>query len=548
MKIEAKNKLIELILTLAYDARVNYEDVFSQVRMWDVICMNYLRRKNIMMPPKKEGLKTEQFVGAYVKDPKPGMYKWVASFDFTSLYPHLQMGFNLSPETLLRPQDYNPELTEWMNKNYNLITVENMLDKLIDTEILNKHQVSVTPNKQLFFTKKRGFLPEILDRMYQDRALYKKKMNEQKKLLEKITDPVQRSEIESNITRYNNLQHIKKICLNSCFGASGNPYFRFFDIRVAEAITMSAQLSVRWIQKYLNDYISDYVGQENGDYVIASDTDSVYVTFEAIIDKVLTQEQQSAMGTTEVIRRLDKACETIISPQIDKFCQELADYTNAYEQKLTMKREALADKAIWVKKKNYMINIYNNEGVEYAKPKLKIVGMAAIKSSTPGICRLKVKEAYELIMTKDVKALRRFNDEFKTEFMSKPVQDIASPLGMNGLEKYTGDGDNLFKKKTPAHVKGAILFNHLLKKHGLTKKYQEIKEGEKLKYVFLKEPNHVQSNVISFTTVVPKEFGLDAYFDYELMFEKTYITQIERVTDAIGWKLEEVSSLEHLFG
>ena len=257
------------------------------------------------------------------------------------------------------------------------------------------------------------------------------------------------------------------------------------------------------------------------------------------------------MGAGEIIKSLDKVCEKIVAPQVKAFCQELADYTNAYEQKLEMKREALVNKGIWVKKKNYMLNIYNMEGVQYAKPKLKITGMAAIKSSTPGVCRAAVKEAYEIIInTGDIKLLREYNDAFKAKFMAFPVQDIAAPLGMHGLEKYDGSNggpDAIFKKKTPPHVKGAIVFNHWLKKRELTRKYQSIKEGEKLKWVYLKEPNPMQSDVLSFATIIPQEFEIHNYIDYEAMYDKNYLVQITRVTDAIKWQLEEISSLEGLF-
>jgi len=553
MKIEAKNALIEQIVTLAYDARVNFEDVFSQVRMWDTIVMNELKRKGIMMPPKKENPKSEQFIGGYVKEPKACMYHWLAAFDFTSLYPHLIMMFNISPETLLHPEEFSDLLLAWFEKcNFgkNTDNIECMLEKIYDTDILKNEKLTLTPNGQFFRTNVRGFLPDIMDRMYKDRAAYKKKMTEQKKLLEKTTDPEERLKIEALITKYNNLQASKKIQLNSAFGAVGNQYFRFFDVRLAEAITTSARLSVQFIQKRLNEFINKRTGQTNGDYVIASDTDSVYVTFKAIVDAAYTAEQQKAMGPGKIIEHLDKICEKVVAPKVKEFCQELADYTNAYEQKLEMKREALVDRAIWVKKKHYMLNIYNMEGVQYAKPKLKITGMAAIKSSTPGACRKAAKEAFELIINGGtIKELRDFNENFRKEFFNLPVQDIAAPLGMHGLEKYDGSNSTeiIFRNKTPAHVKGAIVFNRWLIRKDLTRKYQSIKEGEKLKYVYLKEPNKLQSDVVSFTTVIPKEFEVDDRIDYEAMFNKNYLVQIERVTEAIGWELEERGSLEHLF-
>jgi DNA polymerase elongation subunit (family B) len=569
MKIEAKNQLLVLGMTLAYDAHVNYDDIFSQVRMWDTIILNDFKKKGLVMPPKKVTKKCQQFVGAYVKDPKPGKYKWVASYDFQALYPHLIMMYNLSPEMLIEPVNYDEELEKWFDDNRYKINVDNMLDKALDTSILKRKKLTLTPNGQVFRIDKQGFLSELMDRFYIDRAKFKKLMLEQKKELEKLiqeyrdkepnptrvndkfkeayeSDP-RYKQINDLITRYNNLQSTKKICLNSAYGAIGNEWFRFYDIRIAEAVTLSAQLSIIWIQRRLNALINKQIGAKNGDYVIASDTDSVYVTFKELIDKAFPKDVQKGMGPAKLIRALDKLCSEAIGPRIDKFCIELADYVNAYAQKLVMKREALADQAIWVKKKNYMINVYNNEGVEYAKPKLKIVGMAAIKSTTPEICRKKVKEAYELIINEDVNALLDYVDKFRTEFFNLPVQDIAAPTMMNGLEEYAG-GEQIFKSKTPVHVKGALIYNHWLNELNLTKKYQEIKDGEKLKYVFLKEPNPIQFPVVSFTTVIPKEFGIDKYVDYPRMFQKTFMEQITRVTDVIGWNMTEESTLESLFG
>jgi DNA polymerase elongation subunit (family B) len=543
LKLEAKHRILEVAMTLAYNARVNYEDVFSQTRMWDALIYNHLKSKDIILPPKKDTHKTAQFEGAYVKDPKPGMYRWLASFDFTSLYPHLIMMFNLSPETLVEPVDYDDELDAWFDENRHMINVDNLLEKKIDTSIFKRLDLVLTPNGQVFRKDRKGFLPELMENMYKDRAAFKKQMSDAKRELETLTDMTKKGQVEQAITRYNNLQQTMKICLNSAFGVIGSQYFRFFDIRIAEAITLSAQLAVRWIQKHLNILINQATGQK-GDYIIASDTDSVYVTFEAIVNKT-----RGNKSTLEIIRSLDKLCETVIGPQIKKFCADVSDYMNAFDgSKLDMKREALVDKAIWVKKKHYMLNVWNNEGLEYAKPKLKIVGMEAIKTSTPGICRKKIKEAFELIMERESEVeLRQFVQGFRDEFMAAPLYDIAFPRGMNGLEDYDG-GEAIYKSKTPIAVKGALIYNHFLEKLNLTKKYELLKDGEKVKFIYLREPNPLQSEVVSFGTNIPKEFGLDKYIDYNTMFEKTFSNQIEKVVQVIGWNLEEVSTLEGLFG
>jgi DNA polymerase elongation subunit (family B) len=310
---------------------------------------------------------------------------------------------------------------------------------------------------------------------------------------------------------------------------------------------MSAQLSVIWIQQEINKFLNTFLGTKNQDYVVASDTDSIYVTFEAVVNRAYTPTKQAQMGPAEIIKSLDKICQTVIGPEIDKYCQQLADYVNAYDQKLIMKREALANKAIWTAMKHYMINVFNNEGIQYAKPKLKIVGMEAIKSTTPAICRDKLKKAFEIIINEDEKVLRKFIDDFRVEFNAAPVQDIASPSGMNGLNDYA-HGEAIFKSKTPFHTKGALVYNWWLNKLNLTKKYPLLKDGEKIKYVYLKEPNTIQSKVISFPNVLPAELGLAKYVDYDKMFHKNFLGQVEPIAEVIGWSLEETSSLEALFG
>lgn len=545
--LEEKNRLIELALTLAYDSKVNYDDVFSQVRMWDTIIYNFLLGKNIIIPPKKEGEKKKQFVGAYVKEPIVGMYHWLASFDFTSLYPHLIMTYNISPETLIEPVDYDDEMREFLIDNAKYITIDGLLSGKVDTSICQRKNISLTPNGQFFRRDRQGFLPALMDKMYKDRAAYQGKMNEGKKKIETNITKQERHELDKVIARYHNLQWTKKICLNSAFGAVGNQYFRFFDVRLAEAITMSAQLSVLWIQKHINEYMNKTIGTTNVDYVVASDTDSVYLNMGELVNKAIPIEKQQALGTLKIIRMMDKLCVDLIQPFIDKSCKNLSDYVNAYQQRLNMKREALCDKGIWTGKKHYMINVWNNEGIEYAKPKLKVVGMEAIKSSTPSIVRKKLKDTFALIMEKDELTVRKFINDFKSEFFAASVQDISFPRGMNNLEEYSND-KTVFSSGTPIHVKGALIFNNQLKQRGLLKKYPQIKEGEKLKFVYLKQPNPLQATVISYATVIPEEFGLDGYLDYEMMYAKTYVDPISDVLDAIGWSIEEKSSLESLFG
>jgi DNA polymerase elongation subunit (family B) len=541
-KLEDKIRLIELAMTLAYDAKVNYDDVFSQVRMWDTITYNALKKKHIVIPPKKNSTKDDQYAGAYVKDPILGMHEWVASFDLNSLYPHLIMMYNLSPETLIEPHSYNDEIRKFFGKYGMHINVDDLMDHKVDTSLMKTLNIALTPNGQVFKRDKLGFLPEIMETMYEDRAMYKNKAIESRKLLEKSVSVSERKELEKQIAKYNNIQLAKKVTLNSAYGALGNKWFRFFDIRIAEAITLSGQLAIKWIEKKLNIHLNNMLKTKNIDYVIASDTDSIYLRLGELVKKFIPDSSDKL----KTIRMLDKFCNDKIQPFIDASYQELADYVNAYSQKMVMKREALADKAIWTAKKRYLINVYNNEGVEYKKPKLKIMGLEAIKSSTPTACRDKIKEAYEVILSKDQNYLIDFIEKFRLEFKSLPVADIAFPRGVNGLDKYS-DSKSIYGLKTPVHVKGSLIFNHHIVQKGLVKQYQQIKEGEKIKFIYLKEPNPLQSTVISFLSSIPKEFELEQYLDYNTMYEKSFLEPLKIVLDSINWKVEKNNSLDAFF-
>jgi DNA polymerase elongation subunit (family B) len=541
-RFEGQMRLIELAMTLAYDARVNYEDVFSQVRMWDTIIYNTLKRKHIVMPPKKQARKDEQYAGAFVKDPIIGMHDWVASFDLNSLYPHLIMMYNLSPETLLDGDSFNSDLRKFISDHGPKISVDNLLSKSIPTDVLKKNKVALTPNGQLFSIAKQGFLSEIMETMYEDRALFKNKAIEAKKQIQKAVSDQEKLELKRQIARYNNIQLAKKVTLNSAYGAIGNAYFRFFDIRIAEAITLSGQLAIRWIENKLNNHLNTMLKTNGIDYVIASDTDSIYLNLGGLVSKFIPDTSDKK----KTIRMLDKFCEERIQPFIDESYQELADYMNAYAQKMKMKREALADRAIWTAKKRYLINVYNNEGVEYKEPQMKIMGLEAIKSSTPNACREKIKEAFKVIIEKDEASVMKFVSDFREEFKTLPIADIAFPRGVNGLEKYHDD-KSIYGFKTPIHVRGSLIFNHQITIQGLDKRYEKIKEGEKIKFIYLRQPNTIRSDVISFMSSIPKEFDLEKYIDYDTQFEKSFVEPLKIVLECINWKVEKQNSLEDFF-
>jgi len=535
-KLEEKLKLLELAVTLAYDTKTNFEDVFAQTRMWDSLTYAYLFEKGIIVPPKVIKLKDGMFEGAYVKEVQVGKHDWVASFDLNSLYPHLMMQFNISPETLIEPENYTDEMREILS---NGVSVDKLLSKSVDTSKLKG--ATITPNGQFFRTDIQGFLPRMMEEMYTDRKKFKKLMLQAKQEYENETDESKKYEIEKRIAKYNNIQLAKKVGLNSAYGALGSQYFRFYDLRMALGVTTSGQLSIRWIEAKLNNWMNKLLKSKK-DYVIASDTDSIYLNLGPLVDSIV----KTPTETSKVISIMDRICEDKIQPFIDKSYKELADYVCAYSQKMEMKREGLSDKGIWTAKKRYILNVYNNEGVQYKEPQLKVMGLEMVKSSTPSVIREKMKELIKLMVNGTEEDVQKFIADFRKEFKGLPPEEISSPRGCNGLSKYTSTL-SLYEKGTPIHVKGAILYNHYLKEKGLTKKYPLIQEGEKLKYSYLKMPNPFKDTVISFPNSLPKEFGLHDYIDYDVQFEKAFIEPIKVILDCMKWTTEKTSTLEGFF-
>jgi len=536
IKLEDKLKLLELAVTLAYDTKSNFEDVFAQTRMWDALTYSYLREKDIIVPPRVVKDKDSAFEGAYVKVPQVGLHDWVASFDLNSLYPHLMMQYNISPETLIEPENYTDEMREILSQG---VSVDKLLKKENDTSKLEG--ATLTPNGQFFRTDFQGFLPKMMEEMYEDRKKFKKLMLQAKQEYQNETDESKKYEIEKRIAKYNNIQLAKKVSLNSAYGALGSQYFRFYDLRMALGVTTAGQLSIRWIENKLNQYMNKIVETEGQDYVIASDTDSIYLKLGPLINKFYKDKE-----TQKTIDFMDKICEDKIQPFIDKSYKELAEYVHAYQQKMEMKREGLSNKGIWTAKKRYILNVYNNEGVAYKEPDLKVMGLEMVKSSTPSAIREKMKQIIRLMVSGTQDDIHKFIDDFRTEFKTLPVEEISFPRGLNGLNTYSDKG-TLYKKGTPIHVKGAILYNYFLEQKNLTKKYPLIQEGEKVKFTYLKMPNPFKDTVISYPSRLPKEFELQEYIDYDMQFDKAFLEPIKVILDCMGWKTEKTSSIEDFF-
>ena len=524
LQLEEKMKLLELAVALAYDAKVNLKDVYYQVRMWDTLIYNFLGQRNIVVPPAKRSNKDEKYAGAYVKEPIPGKYEWVVSFDLNSLYPHLIMQYNISPETL------------WESRHPSA-----SVDRLLEQTDRIDPKFATCANGAQYRKDIHGFLPEMMQKIYDERVQSKKLMLIAKQEYEKTPT----KELEKSISKYNNIQMARKIQLNSAYGAIGNQYFRYYNLRNAEAITLSGQVSIRWIENKVNGYLNKLLNSNEKDYVIASDTDSIYICLDDLVTKVYGDKE---VGQEKVVDFLDKACKEKIEPFIDRSYTELAEYTNAYEQKMFMKRENIAARGIWTAKKRYILNVWDSEGVRYNKPKLKMMGIEAVKSSTPMPCRKAIKDALNIMMTGEQDELIKFIDNFKEQFYSLPPEDIAFPRSVNGLRKFKSDTD-VYSKGCPLHVRGSLLYNFYVSKKKLENKYPLIQEGEKIKYIYMKvgRTNYTGENVLSFLNTFPRELGLEECLDRKAQFKKSFLDPLQIITNVIGWSTEKKSTLEFLF-
>lgn len=533
-RIEQKKNILKLLMFLAYNSKTNYEDTFSQVRMWDALIYNHLLAQNTIIPFKEENTKDEKYPGAYVMFPQTGKHKYMATFDLASLYPSLFVQYNVGPETLC--------------PNTLPVDVEMLLEKQYEglEKILRETNVALAANGCMFTKEKTSFMVDIVLKLFDHRKAAKKKMLECEQAIEHETDQAKALQLKSEMDAYNIMQLGIKTTMNSMYGAVGTEYFRFFDVRLATAITKSGQLALLWARKAVNKFINDVVGTEDADYIIYGDTDSIHVSLDALVEKVA--QGRKFKSKESAINLMDDICKKQLTPVIEAAYQYMFEYTNGKRQMMIMKREALIDGAIYVGKKRYAYNVWDSEGVRYTEPKMKVKGLEIVRSSTPNVVRKDLKESVRIMLASDdATALRKYVEDCKEKFMQLPPDAIAFPRGVSDIEKYATNGGMYYGKGAPAHVKASIIYNRLLKEKGVDKKYRRIDSGEKIKWIYLKVPNPVQEESIAFRSKLPPEFELDKYVDKKVQFEKAFVSPINNILEVIGWTLEEVSTLEAFF-
>lgn len=523
VRFEEKLGLLNLVFMLAYFGGVNYADTLGTVAIWDSIIFRYLARKKIAIPPHHPSA-LETYPGGYVKEVVPGVYNWVMSFDLNSLYPNLIIQYNMSPETLVRHATVHGISPDRVLSDRQPISADPNL--------------AVAANGAAFRKDKKGFLPEIIEELYNRRVGIKKEMLNKKQEKENLDKKSPKTnQLEKDIARLETEQMCIKILMNSLYGACGNRFFRYYELAIAEGITLSGQLTVRWAEVAINKYLDTVTGVKK-DRLIAIDTDGVYVDVSDVIDKFKPKNPVAFLSEFGG----NHGIESVLTKAYD----ELHTIMNGYKNTMAMKREAIADRGIWTAKKRYILNVHNNEGVQYAQPKIKIMGIEAIKSSTPRVCRDAFKEMFKVIINGDETQTQEAIKLFKEAFYKMSPESISSPRGVSDVVKYR-DKSTIYKKGTPMHVRAALMHNHMIKTLGLDDSYQPIQSGDKIKYIALRSPNPTNENVIGFIDKLPPEFGLHQYVDYELQFNKVFLEPLELILHAIKWSAEPRASLEDFF-
>ncbi len=523
--LEAKLKLLEVATTMAYTGHVNYIDVFSPVRLWEAIINSYLLNQNIIQPLFGEGYDSEAYDGAYVKTPLTGLKGWLASFDAASLYPSIIMQYNISPETLVDER----------------IAID--IDKILSKEQFIGSDYCTAANGTQYRMDKQGFLPALMRRFFDNRVLYKTRMLDAKKELEYCTDETLRKSLSNEVAANRNKEQAIKISINALYGGLANAFFKFFDVRLAEAITLTGQTIIKWGDKTFNDYYANTLKLPKEDYVIYCDTDSLYVDVQPLVDKFYANKTDE-----QTVEFIDKICKSKFKDLLEHSYKDFFEYTNGFEQTIYFKRENICSKGLWVAKKKYLVKCHDSEGVRYAVPDIKITGLEMVRSSTPGLVRKSLKECVGIILNGDINELRTYTDTLKKEFFAANPIDIAFPRGMNNLEKWsTSTGGKLYKSGTPIAVRAAILFNHYIKENKLQQKYSIINSGDKLRFIYLNPRNPIKENLIGFLNEYPEEIVSSKYIDYELQWKTAFLAPLENILNTIGWQIEETLVLDSFF-
>jgi DNA polymerase elongation subunit (family B) len=522
-ELDKKCGLLALAVSLAYLTKSNYPDVNSPVRYWECYIMAMLLGENKFVEVERQRNSGGEIPGAYVEEPVPGFYDWVVSIDATALYPSIMKCLNLSPETLV---GVAPD-----------VTVQGLLGGKTHTDYGVGPEYSLAANGAMFHHEFVGIVPRLVDNVLVGRRIAKNEMLRLKQLYVNTHDETYKKQSELQ----NILQGALKVAANSFFGVFLQKGFMFYDPRIGEAITLTGQYIIIKVGDHCNKRFNEFFKTTDIRYTIYRDTDSCFFTLGNIVKKYWPNTPD-----LKIVDALDKLIETKLRPFIDEATDSIALAQNHYTKTIFFKRENICSGGFWMAKKKYALKVYDSEGVRYPDGDYKIMGIEVVRSSTPEIARKSLKDCVASVIDKDIEKVREISNKAHAEFMVVPIEQIAFPRSANNLLKYSSE-ETIYTQGTPIAVRGSLLHNQCVKNLSLTDKYQYIREGDKIRFIYLKQPNHIKENIISFIDTLPIEFDLEKYVDRELQFEKVFLAPLDKIMVAVGWSLKEPDTLEDFF-
>lgn len=261
----------------------------------------------------------------------------------------------------------------------------------------------------------------------------------------------------------------------------------------------------------------------------------------------LVAQRWSTLSETEIVNKLEQLTFKIIQPAVNDALEKVVRNMGITDCKISFKLECIGPSIVFVAKKRYAFDILYSEGVRYPEPKMKVMGIEIVRSSTPAVVKDYLKDCLKLCLRSDESTLQKKVAEIKKEFMAQPYTNISFPRGVNGLTTYASP-TSIYRKgdgvTTPIQVRAALLFNHHLEKQGLSNTYAKIAEGEKIKFVYLKMPNKIHENVIGYVDKLPEKLDLIRFIDYNTQWQKAFVAPLENITGAMNWTVEKKITLD----
>lgn len=540
--IEHEKNFISMVVQMGYMSKSNFIDAFSQVRSWDNSLNDELINDGIQPPflIARDSMgddyeeDDEKYEGAFVFEPKPNKYKWVMSDDVQSMHPSIIMACNVSPETFVAS----------MNKNVNYF----LGDFTEFSNYLKSNNYTSMANGAVFTREFEGFIPRAIRKVFNKRVEAKNEAKKHKNLANdyKNIDKEKYTYHTTQYVIYNTLQNALKVKINSLYGFLGNKFSRYYQVELAEGVTITSQLVLKNGADEVSKIISQYSGCKYEDVLIYGDTDSIYYSMESIVNK-----HMSGKPTEFIVDKLNQFHLAKIKPKIDDRINGLQQKLNCYIEQIKFVRDIISDISIFIAKKKYICSVWDAEGTRYKEPEIKLMGIESVKTSTPMFCRIAISDSIKTILYGTESEFHQFIKDTKSKFMKLDVEEVSFPKKITDINKYTiasmnnsifdvdDDNRNSHKKGAPIHVKGAIHYNNLIEKYNMENKIFMITNGDAIKYTYLTEPNPINNNTIAFMDNLPKEFGLHKYVNYDIQWEKSFYNPVNQIAEIVGWKMEK---------